>query len=340
MTTETDTPPSPQTISWYRTPLGPGEMKRLCVKSNWLGGLQTFGHLGILALTGGLALYSFFHWSVVVTGMLVFLHGTVAAFSANAVHELTHNTVFRTKLLNWFFARVFAFICWGYPEYFQVSHARHHRYTLHQPDDLEVVLPIRLMARHFFLHGFLDPAGFWQTLKINFRLARGRFVGDWEKTLFPESQPEKRRPVIRFARILWGGHLLIAVVSLASGLWFLPVLTSLTPLYGQWLFWLCNNTQHIGLQDEVPDFRLCSRTFLLNPVLQFLYWHMNFHIEHHMYAAVPCYRLGRLHRLIAHDLPTCTRGLWATWREIWEIEMKQEKDPQYQHVAILPKAEG
>ena len=44
-----------------------------------------------------------------------------------------------------------------------------------------------------------------------------------------------------------------------------------------------------GLQDYVPDFRLCYRRFLVNPVVRFLYWHMNFHIEHHMYAAVPCY---------------------------------------------------
>ena len=38
-------------------------------------------------------------------------------------------------------------------------------------------------------------------------------------------------------------------------------------------------------------------------VVRFLYWHMNYHIEHHMYAAVPCYRLGRLHRAIRHELP-------------------------------------
>ena len=29
--------------------------------------------------------------------------------------------------------------------------------------------------------------------------------------------------------------------------------------------------------------------------MRFWYWHMNFHIEHHMYAAVPCYNLEKLH---------------------------------------------
>jgi fatty acid desaturase len=65
------------------------------------------------------------------------------------------------------------------------------------------------------------------------------------------------------------------------------------------------------LLDNVSDFRLSTRTIILNPLLRFLYWHMNFHIEHHKYAAVPCYRLGTLHRLIRHDLPPSPRGLLA-----------------------------
>ncbi len=70
--------------------------------------------------------------------------------------------------------------------------------------------------------------------------------------------------------------------------------------------------------------------------MRFLYWHMNFHIEHHMYAAVPCYHLGRLHRLVRHDLPHCPRGLVETWRQIAAIQKRQKSDPDYQFVAELP----
>jgi len=132
------------------------------------------------------------------------------------------------------------------------------------------------------------------------------------------------------------GHGLILVVSIYFHLWLLPVLTSFTSAYGGWLQGLCNDTQHIGLQDDVADFRLCCRTFTLNPVLQFLYWHMNYHIEHHMFAAIPCYRLGRLHRLIKHDLPPCPNGLVETWKEIAAIQKIQETNPEYQHVQLLP----
>ena len=71
-------------------------------------------------------------------------------------------------------------------------------------------------------------------------------------------------------------------------------------------------------------------------MVQFLYWHMNYHIEHHMYAAVPCYKLGRLHRLIKADLPPCPHGLIATWKEINAIQKIQETHPEYQHVALIP----
>ena len=63
---------------------------------------------------------------------------------------------------------------------------------------------------------------------------------------------------------------------------------------------------------------------------------MNYHIEHHMYAAVPCYNLRKLHDAIAHDLPSCTDGLLATWREIVSIMRKQHKDPAWQHRVTLP----
>jgi fatty acid desaturase len=147
---------------------------------------------------------------------------------------------------------------------------------------------------------------------------------------------------MNWARCIRIGHGLILVGSVLAAVFvhprflMLPLLISCVGVYGSWLFFLCNKTQHIGLQDNVPDFRLCCRTSTLNPIVQFLYWHMNYHIEHHMYAAVPCYKLGQLHRAIKHDLPPCPRGILATWKEIAAIQKTQEKDPQYQYPAPCP----
>jgi fatty acid desaturase len=221
---------------------------------------------------------------------------------------------------------------------FNTSHARHHRYTLHQPDDLEVTLPVKIIIRHLLVYGIINPKGSYWVIKDTIRVARAKFRGEWELKLFPVGSPE-RAATVNWARTLLVGHGLILVFSIYFHLWLLPVLTTLNGYYGSWLQGLCNNTQHIGLQDDVSDFRLCCRTFTLNPFVQFLYWHMNFHIEHHMFAAVPCYRLGRLHRLIKHDLPPCPHGIIATWKEIAAIQKIQETNPDYQHVAPLPNAQ-
>jgi fatty acid desaturase len=330
---------APQTIDWYRTPLSKADFRSLHERSDFLGWCQTLGYLGVITMTGAAAWYSAGHFPWHVTVLLLFLHGTVFAFQINAVHELGHGTVFKTKALNAFFERVFSFLGWMNFEFFDVSHARHHRYTLHAPDDLEVVLPLKVIVRDFFRIGFIHPRGLYDTLKGTIEMALGRgYKGEWAEKLFPEGSLERQRP-IRWARLMLLGHGLILVVAVVSHQWMLPVVVSLAPFYGTWLQYLCNNTQHIGLQDDVPDFRLCCRTFTLNPVVQFLYWHMNFHTEHHMYAAVPCYRLGRLHRLIKHDLPPCPHGLVATWREIAAIQAIQKTNPDYQHVALVPQAQ-
>lgn len=329
-------------VQWYRTPLSPETLNKLHSRSDLLGAMQTFGYLGTLIVTGGLAVYSAGRWPWWSTVLLVFLHGTCFAFQINAVHELGHGTVFKTRWLNALFERVFSFLGWINFHMFDTSHVRHHQFTLHPPDDLEVVLPMKMMRKAFLRDGIINPRVAVWIAKTTWRVACGRFEGEWELALFPPDDPERRRKPVRWARILLIGHGLILLGSVAAA-WLIhprflmiPVVVSLAPCYGAWLHLLCNSTQHIGLQDNVPDFRLCCRTFTINPIVQFLYWHMNYHIEHHMYAAVPCYRLGQLHRAILHDLPPTPHGLRATWKEIFEILDKQEKDPTYQYQPPCP----
>ncbi|WP_438479331.1 fatty acid desaturase [Oleiharenicola lentus] len=322
-------------ITWYRSPLPPGAFKRLHERSDFRATVQTVGYLAILATTFALAWWSVGRVPWWGTVGFIFLHGMMSSFLINGVHELGHGTVFKTKKWNDIFCHVLAFLGWINHEVFQASHVRHHRYTLHPPEDLEVVLPVRLMLRDFFFQGFFS----WKDFKFNvaqaLRLSFGKFKGEWELTLFPEGDPKRKAPV-RWARTLLIGHSLIIVAGVLSGHWILPVLLTFGPFYGGWLFWLCNNTQHIGLCDNVSDFRLCTRSFTLNPVVRFVYWQMNYHIEHHMYAAVPCYNLSELHKLIEADLPPTPKGILGVWREIARILRRQEKEPAYQYSPVLP----
>jgi len=324
-----------KSIDWYRVPVEQAALKAIYKRSDFMGFLQTGGYLGLLIVTGGLSLYSVKHFPWPLALLMFFVHGMCYAFMINAVHELLHDTVFKTKSLNKLFAHVFAFLGWINHYAFDASHVRHHRSTLHPPDDLEVVVPIQFTVKDFIKSSFVNPWGILWVVKNTLRMAQGKFQGDWELKLFPKDRPDKRRPVMNWAKTLLIGHGLILIVSICTKCWFLPVVTTFAPFYGGWLFFLCNNTQHVGLQDNTSDFRLCCRTFIPNPIVRFLYWHMNYHTEHHMYVGVPCYNLGKLHKLIEHDLPPAPVGLYATWVEIGAILRKQKEDPTYQHDPML-----
>ena len=324
-----------RTINWYRTPIDRESMRALNRRSDWKGLLQTGGHLALIGLTGALA------WQVqdrlYLLLPVLFLYGTFYIFLLNATHELSHNTVFKSKVLNSFFLRLFCFLGWRSHILFWTSHAEHHKYTLHQPDDLEVVLPAQMSLKTFLRAGFIDPWTFCSTLRQTLLLSLGKVEGEWENHLFPATATGRRRALFNWARLLLVGHAAIIAASVYFQLWLLPLLTTFGVFYGGWLRYLCNGTQHAGLQDDVPDFRRCTRTVILGPVTRFLYWHMNYHIEHHMYAAVPCYNLGKLHKLIKHELPPSPKGLVPAWREIIAILKRQQADPDYQHVAKLPE---
>jgi fatty acid desaturase len=302
-----------------------------------MGLFQTGGYLGLLALTGSAAYFSAgrLPWPMVV--LITLFHGACYNFLINGFHELVHDSVFKTRALNRWFLWVFSFLGWYNHIHFWASHTAHHKYTLHPPDDGEVVLPVRLTLRGFLFSTILNFPGLYYTLRSTVRRSLGRLEGEWEIQLFTNAHPELRRKLVNWSRFLLAGHASIVIISLSRGLWLLPVVVSLAPFYGGALHYLCNSSQHVGLRNNVPDFRLCCRTIILNPFVQFLYWHMNYHIEHHMYARVPCYKLGKLHRLIRHELPASPRGLLQTWKQIITILKRQRVEPDYQYSAVLPE---
>ncbi len=79
-------------------------------------------------------------------------------------------------------------------------------------------------------------------------------------------------------------------------------------LYGALLLYFYSCTQHAGMGENVLDYRLNTRTVKMCRINRFLYWNMNYHVEHHMFPMVPYYRLPELHEEVKGDLaPARTR---------------------------------
>ena len=73
--------------------------------------------------------------------------------------------------------------------------------------------------------------------------------------------------------------------------------------------------QHAGLAEDVLDHRLNCRTVYMNPVFRFLYWNMNYHVEHHMFPMVPYHALPGCTRRSSTTCPPPYRGFLDAYRK-------------------------
>jgi hypothetical protein len=165
----------------------------------------------------------------------------------------------------------------------------------------------------------------------------GFVVYEWMLAL-NNDQPEEAQRSVRWNRVLLAFHSVVfAICVFMLGDVPLFFLISFGTFIAQWLRAFMGMTQHIGLRSDVPDFRKNTRTITLPFAAEFLYWRMNWHIEHHMFAAVPCYNLASLHNVVKGDMPA-TRTLFGAWREMCEVWAQQEVDPGYAFDTPVPSA--
>ena len=345
-------------IKWYRTKVDKDLLGELMKTSDLHGLRQVICQLGLFFVTGLLANSAAqkvsttnWFWSMPLLIIALFVHGTNGPFMGLvAVHELCHKTPFRTKALNEFFLKLYAFISWSDYVWFRPSHVKHHQLTVHEDYDGEVVLPMTISMKDWkFWLGLLawDPAVTWTTLRVTYERATGHILsGDrgkdpsWYQHILPDDNLRLRKEHRNWSRTLLLGHAIAAAVFIGTGNWFLVVVFTFGTQYCGWLGFLCGVPQHFGLSSNVPDWRLCCRTYTCSWLPAFYYWNMQYHVEHHMFPAVPFYNLPRLRKAIIHDLPFAPHGLWNTWSHMLAVHKAQLADPTYTFVPELPGSTG
>jgi fatty acid desaturase len=138
-------------------------------------------------------------------------------------------------------------------------------------------------------------------------------------------------------------HIAIYAATLAAAVywqsWMPLVLIGLPRAYGVWLLMVMGLPQHMGLAEDVLDHRLNARTMIFGRVLRFIYWNMNYHVEHHMYPMVPYHALPRLHEAVKHDCPP-PETLFSAWRQIIPTVLRQLKEPTHFIRKKLPPGAG
>ena len=278
-----------------------------------------------LALLIGSGVCGFMLWGTWWAILPFMVYGALyASTSDSRWHEPGHGTAFRTDWMNNALYEIASFMVLRESTRWRWSHTRHHSDTIIVGRDAEIAVtrPPDWLALFLRFFGINTAYTFIRLVLLH---CTGRLTLE-EKTFIPESEYGKVFVRARIYLVIFTSVIGFAIYAGS----ILPLMfVGLPGFYGSWLQFIYGHTQHTGLAENVLDHRLNSRTISMNAVNRYLYWEMNYHVEHHMFPLVPYHNLAKLHELVKADMPKPYSGLLEAWREIIPAVFRQWKDPTY-----------
>jgi fatty acid desaturase len=311
--------------AWFRSAVPRKRMKELMKRSDYPAVRDTAIWLGLILLFGALGTTFWLVWHSWWAVPFFLAYGVLyGSTSDSRWHESGHGTAFKTRWIDEGLYQLASFMIMRDPTTWRWSHTRHHTDTLVVGRDPEIAVmrPARLAKLLVNYFGLVDvPTAFW----LMFRHASGRLTAD-EADYVPESE---RHRVYRTARVHLAIYAVTIGLAIGFGTWLPVVLIGGPAFYGRYMLQVYGFTQHAGMGENVLDHRLNTRTVKMCVVNRFLYWNMNYHVEHHMFPMVPYYRLPELHEEIKHDCAPVYPSLWAAYKEIIPAVLRQLRDQEY-----------
>lgn len=308
---------------WYQCPVPRKEMKALMKRKDGPAIRDTLIWFSLLGIFGYLMVQTWQSiWFIPAFLIYSLFYGSCGD---SRWHECAHGTAFKTRWMNTALYHFASFLVFRNGVLWKWSHARHHTDTIVVGRDPEIAVsrPTSLwflVIQWFYLADAKSQLG---------RMLRLAFVGlnAEERDFVPESE---RGKVVFESRLQLLILISVIVFALYYQSWLPLFFVGLPTLFGAWAdVVLFGWTQHAGLAEDVVDHRQNCRTVYMNPLFRFIYWNMNYHLEHHMFPLVPYHALPKLHELIREDTPPAYKGLFQAWREILPALIKQQSDPSY-----------
>jgi len=255
------------------------ELRSLSTPSNWRGLLMLAGDIALVAIAFALSIISL--WLIPVS--IALLAGRQLAI-AIVMHDCAHKSLFRTDWMNevvgkWIGGAAIDAPFLAYRDY----HLKHHKYA-GTPDDPDHVLvegyPVsRDGLRRKFIRDFTGQT-FVKELAFSWKDAT--FAG--------------KLPFLFFQAVLIGA-LWFAGAVWAMALWWVARIFVFPAIMR-----LRNIGEHgVALDRYDPEPRRNTHTTKASWLerLTVAPNHVHYHLEHHIFAAVPPYHLPRLHRTLA-----------------------------------------
>jgi fatty acid desaturase len=320
-----------QEPDWFVIPIERSDLRQLQRRTNYHGLLRLAAYLALLALFATLTLAGFGPgWTL----LFFLLYGSIYTYSDSIEHETHHRTAFRSIWLNELVHWLAGVLTYKEAIRDRWVHALHHTYTYYRGIDREIEFD-------------RPPNLALGTLNILFGAVRTPYnlaytIQDALYPLVPVSDATRICvPSSEYQKVVWSARANLAcylgVIGLAIGIrsWW-PILFTFGARFVAMYIGIVSAVHHGGLAENVPDWRLNTRTVLVGPVTRLLHWNMNYHLEHHMYPTVPFHALSRLHGLIGPKCPAPYKSTISAWREMLPTLIRQRQFPEYFVLRSLP----
>ena len=292
------------------------KLKPFLQRNNTSGLIHLAMHLGLIFFSGFLISISS---NILIKILIMIAHGSFIAFLYAGLHECIHKSAFKNKKLNEFVGYFIGFVLLRSFLNGRYRHMAHHTFTQHPERD-----PDKVDFPSSYLDYLKHVTSFtvWVRIIDNlFRHSIGK-INKSEKDYIPESEIKS---LIFESRMMVIGYFVILLFSFYFSTTFFLIYWLVPRILGEPFLRLVRMVEHTG-KDETADMIHNTRTSFPSTFLKFLYWNMPYHVEHHLYASVPFYRLPKFHKLIKPHTDEIEPSILSVHIEILKQIWKNKKN--------------
>lgn len=229
-------------------------------------------------------------WNPVVYVLAVIVIGSRINALGGLMHDAAHYRAYASRSLNDFVGELLALPTSASMAGYRNTHFAHHR-ELNSANDPD-------WQRNVGLKEFEFPAPRTSVLMYFMQYLTGLKIGAAVGGFHKNKETRDIPAAVARARLVFFLGLIAA--SIALGFWKMLLLYWIVPLLTVFLAirYLRNVAEHYAVEHEHV---LNESRTVIAPVWELWLiapWGLNYHLEHHLFPSVPCFRLGELHRLL------------------------------------------
>ena len=280
------------------------EIRKLCVINDWRSAFGVLQTLSVIVGVITLALV-FWHPLVIIPAIILIASRQHALFVL--VHDAAHYRLFKARWLNDFVGRFLAMPGGISMCTYRVVHRLHHNHLFEQCDpDVPLIAGYPRGQRYLLIKLGKDLIGLnaWKTFKYFFGAPVINDDAAGANRPLDDTAPSLRKAARhdRWWVVAW--HCGVSTAALVGGWWYEYLILWLLPLVTlmQVLLRLRAVLEHGAVSDQSSVLRSARTNLGPNWLMWFLFPHcVNYHIEHHLFPAIPFYNLPECHKILADN---------------------------------------